>query len=101
MNRSITATHRYRWSLPITGTPADDATYETRAQIALKAITEDVQAMTVVIPFPGGLRFMSPVDDGRPTRVSVAALSTNLALAAVASEPCDPWPTAWPAELAF
>lgn len=90
--RAITATQRYRWGLSI-GDAASEEVYARRAADALAAITEDVQAMTVVIPFPAGLRFTSPSDDEVPTRLALtgAGLAQNLRAAVVLEEPVDPW----------
>lgn len=85
MNKAITATNRYRWPLLTDG--ADEDTHATRARAALAAIVDDVQAMTTVIPFPAGLRFMGS-DEDRPTVLSRASLAQQPATAITAA---DPW----------
>lgn len=95
--KAITATQRYRWTFALGGEPTD-AVYAARARTALDAITEDVEAMTVVLPYPAGLHFRPLDADEVPTRLLVAGLPAvlNPARTICLEEPVDPW---WPAAI--
>lgn len=84
MDRTRTATSRYRWTLHADGRPE---LHEQRARAALAAITEDQHAAT------GGFR-PPHVEDETITRV-LAPNPLNLLAAIWREEPTDPW-AAWP-----